>query len=817
MTSFFRDLAFAGRLLVKRPGFTLLILLVLVPGFAVNLAVFSFVKAVIFEALPFPHAERLTTIIGTVQRETTELRGLSYPDYLDLVEQTRSLEAFAAATSFSMNLTGEAVAQRVMVEFVTPEYFDALGVDAGRGRLFTEEENRLPVGEMVAVISDELWRNRYGGDPDLIGRPIRLDGREVMVIGVTREGFRGFEDDVELWVPLTSVSGLRRRPSAEFFTQRGVRFLRGFARLREGMSLSEAQEEMTTIARRLEDAYPDTNENRSAALESLDEHVLGELRPTLRMLWMIAGLVLLVVVANALNLLVVRLVDRRKEISLRAALGAGPGRIGRQLLAENLLLGLLAGGLGTLLGAFLVRLGARLNPIPLPGYTSPRLDLGVLGFALLLALLVGILLAILPVMQARRLDLNRVLRDATGGVTDGSRRSFFDPRRWLFVGEVALAVVVLVGASLIYQSFENQRAIDPGFDSENLVSLRLDLPSERYRGDAGIAFARRLGEEAEALPGVRSVGLSSDLPMAGGYRAIVVQVEDRLADDPEHRIRVYLHSVTPGFFETLGIPLLRGGIFESIDSEEEEALQVLVSQRLAEVGWPDSDPVGALLRLGRTSLSVVGVVGDVRYRHLVPDDEGGVDDPDIYLPLFERAPSSLALVARTETNAQTLVASVRDLVNRLEPDAPLYGVETMDQLLEEQTRVARVASLLFGLLGGLALIFATSGLYAVISYSVSQRTTEIGLRKALGSSRRGILARIVGEGLRLFAVGLVLGLALALGFHRVLASLLFGISPTDAGTYVWVAVFLLAVAAVSCLVPAFRAARLDPAVALKTG
>jgi len=815
MASFFHDGLHGVRLLAKRPGFTLLILLVLVPGIAVNLAVFTFVKAVIFESLPFPNAERLTTVFGTLESETTELRGLSYLDYLDWAEQSESIDVLAVGTSSPMNLSDGDTVERVMVEFTTPGYFDVLGVGARQGRLFTEEDNQLPRGAMIAAISDELWRTTFGGESDFIGRSIRLDGHELVVIGIASEGFRGFEDDVQIWVPLTTATVLLPNRPPEIFEQRGVRWLQGFARLSPGIELSEAQEEVTTIGRRLQENYPETNQDRSAVLRELDDYVLGDLRPTLRMLWVIAGLVLLIVIANALNLLLVRMIDRHKEIAVRAALGAGPVRISRQMLAENLALGLVAGGLGTLLGALLVRITAGLNPISLPGYTVPKIDLGVLGFALLLSLLLGALLGFLPALQARRLDLSQVLSQANASAVGGGRRVLFNPRHWLFVGEVAISVMVLIGASLVYQSFEKQRSIDPGFETERVVAARLELPAERKLGPAAIGFTRGLTEEAAALPGVSEIGIASDLPMDGGYSAIVLQVEDRLAEEPEHRMRVFRHHVSPGFFDALRIPLIRGEIFKKDGSENEGELDVVVSKKMAELAWPDRSPLGEILLLGPARLRVVGVVGDVRYRNLVPSFEGAPEDPDLYIPLFEMPAPRLVLLARTEMEPEALVSTLRDMVRDLEPGTSIHGVVTMGQVLKAQTSVARVASLLFGLLGGLALLFTSSGLYAVISYSVSRRTTEIGLRKALGANRRHVLTGVVAEGVKLFGIGLVLGIALAFVFHRVLASLLYGVSGTDLVTYLGVAVFLLAVAVLSCLVPAFRAAKLDPASALK--
>ena len=823
-----QDARLALRSLARRPVFAATAVTSLVLGFGATATVFAVFDATVLRPLPFAAPERLVAIAGTVVRDGVELRAVSYPDFLDW-RKARSLEAAAALDLEPLTWTGEAGAERLQGVRDTPDYCSVLGIAAAAGRLLRPEDDAPPQGLAVAVLAEGAARRLFGGTREALGATLPLDGVAFRVVGVLPAGFGGLDGEREVWIPLRS--SVRLDPGAAgMFEGRGERGLGVVARLAHSApdgspsggsaepALERAQEELDAISRALAERYPDTNRDRGARVTPLHQVLLDDAPRTSTALLAAVGLVWLIAWVNVANLLLVRIEERRSEVAVRSALGARPRRLAGQLVVEILVLAALAAPPTLLVASWGTRALASLAPVALPGYVEVALGLRGVAFVLGLVLVTGTLLGIAAARRALRGDLAAGVRgivatDGPGGAEGGG---LLRGRRVLVAAELAVAAVVLVGAGLLVRSFREQVTVDPGFSPRGLVAASLQLPELRYDGEAARTVARRLLEEAEALPGVREAALGSDVMLFSGYRATFIQVP--ALPEEERQVRAYYHRVSRGFFQAAGIPLLRGRTFSppSAAVEDDGPWEVVVSRALARRAWPGEDPVGQVIEIGdRPPIRVVGVAGDVRYRTLVPDPLGPPEDPDIYLPLEQSPPGRLALLVRHGPGAAPSAGQLRGVVASLDPALPVFDVLRMGEVVADQTALARFSAFLFSLFAVIAGALAVTGLYGVTAYAVARRRREVGIRIALGARRARVLGLFVGEGLAVALLGVAAGLAGAWAAGRLLEGLLYGVTPGDPATYAAVAAGLTVVALVATLLPARRATRVDPAPVLR--
>ncbi|HJR64074.1 MAG TPA: ABC transporter permease [Gemmatimonadaceae bacterium] len=805
--SFPQDIRFALRSLRRVPGFTVVALLTLALGIGANSAVFSVVNATLLRPLPFRDAERLVVVWENVRATTVERRSASYPDYLDWRAQTASFEELAAISGVDLTLSGMEEPELLVGEMVTPSYFPLLGVAPLLGRTFLVDSARFVEDARSVILGHGLWQRRFGGDPGVVGRVVTLNDQPYTVIGVARDGFRGVTADAQAWVAMAS-------DDSSSLTRRGNRGLTVIARLRPGITVARAQADMDAISSRLEAAYPETNSDRGAEVVDFRQDYFGDLRPALLVILAAVAFVLLIACANIANLLLARGAVRGKEIAIRSALGAGRGRIARQLLTESVLLSMLGGAAGVLVAVWAIPLLLAVAPLQLPPFVQIGVDGGVLAFTLLLSLVTGLVFGAVPAIEAaggNRIDLLREAGRSSGSVS-GRRRV----RTALVAAEVAIAVVLLIGAGLMLRSFQGLLGFNPGFRTENMLTLRLSLSPERYSTQAARSFHANLLQRVEALPSVTSAALASDIPLGGGYSAFTINIEGREPQPPYDGVRVFRHTASPGLFRALGTPLVAGREFTWQDVDT-IAPVVIVSQSLARRYWPGEDPIGKRLKRGRMDgpgvwHTVVGVVGDVKYRELL---EPGSADPDIYLPLPTYPARNTGMLVRTSGDPTAVVGTLRAEIASLDPGIPLWDIATMNDRASQQRSQARFSTLLLLGFAGLALVLSGIGIFGVISYSVAQRTHEMGVRLALGAGRRDVLGLIIKEGMAPALGGLLAGLVGALLLTRLMTGMLYQVSATDPATYAVVAVFLSTVALLATYVPGRRVTRVDPVIALR--
>jgi predicted permease len=809
LETLWHDLRFGARLLKKQPGFTLVAVLTLALGIGANTAIFTIVNGLLLRPLPYPEAERLAVVDTTMRRARVEVRATSYPDFVSWRDQNTVFEQIAARSSQSFSLLSGDEPERVSGELVSANYFSLLGVQAAYGRTFLPEEDRTPGTHRVALVGHGLWQRRFGGIPNLVGQPIQLSDGNYTVVGIMPEGFRGISDSAELWLPMMMVTAARETGDMQ---TRNQRWLATVARLKPGVTMAQAQAEMDTIARRLEQSFPDTNAYRGTLVTPLREWLFGNMQLMLWILLGAVGCVLLVACANVANLLLQRAATRRKETAIRLALGATPKRLTRQLLTESLLLALLGGALGVLAAYWSADILVALSPITFPSFVQLTPDVRVLGFSLLISLLTGVFFGLAPALQAAKPVLNEVLKDSGRGTAGGLGRSRLLGS--LVVSEIALALVLLVGAGLMIRSLQRLQAVEPGFESERLLTMRFSLPEQKYPREQIGGFTQQLRERLQALPGVAAVALSTDLPLSGNTSAGPIELEGSNAALAGGEIRMFRHRVTPEFFATLGIPLLKGRDFTADDHAQAPGV-VIISESLARRYWPDEDPLGKRLReegANNPWVTVVGVAADVKYRGL-PNNPNA--DPDVYFPLLQRPNNNLSLAVRTEAEPTNLTTAIRQELQKLDPNLPVFAVTTMAQQVARQTTQARFSTWLLGIFGALALLLAAVGIYSVMAYAVEQRKHEVGIRLAMGARVGDVLKLVLRQGMRLALWGVAVGLSAALALTQLMKGLLFGVAAIDPLTYTGIALLLTAVALLACLIPAWRATKVDPLLALR--
>ncbi|HKB09859.1 MAG TPA: ABC transporter permease [Vicinamibacterales bacterium] len=811
-----QDVRYALRTMRRSPGFTLVAVFALAVGIGGNTAIFSLLDAARTQALPYRDPERLVLLWGNVQRARVERRGTSYPDFADWRARSRSFDEMAAFAGQLMTLTGNDDPERINTEFVSAPYFSLLEVQPLVGRTFTAEEDDVAKPTALVVMSDGLWRRRFGGDPQIVGRTLTLccAARSYTVVGVMPPGFTGLTDAAELWVPFAMYA------PPDVMAQRGTRGFAALARLKRGVAREAAQHELDGISRQLEAEYPATNEKRGVEMSPLDVELVGAVRPALRTLMAAVAFVLLIACANVANLLLARSEARRREIAVRTALGAGRTRLLRQLITEGCVLT----GIGAVAGLVLARVAVAAliaqSPVTFPSFVTPGLDARVAGFTVAVSLLCGILVGLAPGLQARAVDLSGSLKESARG-SDGPRSQRV--RGSLVVAELSLAVVLLVGAGLMIRSVRNLAALDPGFDPSSVLTLHVSIPRGATPPAAAgaaapppppVIYGRALLERLRAIPGVTAAALGTDVPLDGNAAASFYAAEGQPPVTAQNMPRAYVHRVSPEFFGTLRIPLLAGRAFTDVD-QAQESTAVIVSDRVVKRFWPGQSAIGKRIKFGQISssapwLTITGVVGEVKYRGL-PDNPTA--DPDIYLPFADRN-QQVALAIRGSVPPASLVGPLRTAIRSADPTMPIYGVAPMDELIAGQTAQSRFTMWLMGVFAAAALMLAIVGIYGVMAYLVTQRTREIGIRLALGAERSDILRLVVGSGARLVAGGVAIGVVASFALQRLVASLLFGVTAADSASAIAVAV-LAAVALLACYVPAVRASRVNPLGALR--
>jgi putative ABC transport system permease protein len=804
MRTFWQDLRYGARMLLKSPGLACAALLAIALGVGANTTIFSVVNSVLLRPLPFAAPDQLVKVWTTDAARGRNDLPVSYLNFADWRSQSQSFEAMTAYSEASATLSGDGPPEQLKGVAVTADMFPVLGVGPLAGRPFTAEEEKAGSAPVV-VISHGLWQRRFGADPKAVGRQVTLDGRSTTIVGVMPPGFKFPLDaqNPELWAPLD--------PDSEVNQSRGSRYLSVVARLKEGATLRQAQAEMETVSRRLTEQYPTYNTGRGTRLITLYDDTVGEIRPALLVLLGAVGCVLLIACANVANLLLARAAGRHKEMALRTALGASRRRIVRQLLTESLLLAFLGGVAGLLLALWGVDVLVSFIPEGVPRAQEIAVDGRALGFTLGVSALTGVIFGLAPALQSSRLNLNESLKEGGRGSTDGLRRNRV--RSLLVVSEIALSLMLLIGAGLLIKSFKRLRDISPGFNPERVLTMSLSLPEAKYEEPERQAlFFQELDRRVAELPGVEVAGLVDPLPLSGDNKTTTFAIEGRPAPAPADRLSANVRTVDSEYLSAMGVPLIEGRGLTERDTKDAPPV-MLVNETLARRFFPGEEVLGkrATVYPFKTPAEIVGVVGDVKHRSL--DVESG---PEFYLSYRQAPQPFMYVVTRTSlAEPAALAPSVQGAVQQIDRDQPVADVKTMSQLVGETTAARRFNMLLLGIFALLALVLASVGIFGVMSYMVTQRTHEIGIRMALGASVSDVVRLIVGRGMTLVVVGVALGLVGAFVVTRVMKGLLYGVSATDPLTFVGVSLALSVVALAACLIPARRAARVDPMIALR--
>ena len=812
METLLQDLRYSLRLLARKPGFAVVAVLTLALGIGANTAVFSVVNAVLLRALPYAAPDRLMVVSEAIDNEP---RPISYPNFLDYRAENEVFEELAAHFPTVLTYTNAERAERVPSEVVSENYFPLLGVAPVQGRAFLPEENAAPASGPVVILSYGCWQNRFGSDPAILGRVLKINDADYTVIGVAPEGFRGFSSEAEMWVPISMYHTLWPQTAQfNFPANRDVHFHRVLGRLKPGVTRERAQADMQTIAARLEQAYPKENANRGALVVPAQERLVGGVRAALFVLLGAVAFVLLIACANVASLMLARAAARTREIAIRRALGAGRWRLIRQLLTESTVVALIGGGAGLLVAVWGVDLLVSILPISLPKFAAASIDRGVLVFTLTISVLTGLILGLVPALQASKLDLRESLKDggrSLGGSIKGRRT-----RSSLIVTEMALALVLMIGAGLMLKSFRQMQTVETGFDPDRLLTMRFDVPN-KYQGAERLTVGQRLIERLETLPGIESVAITFTDPFLWDGLNRGYTVEGLPADPPGVQDSTYFHDISPNYFQTMRIPFISGRDFATTDDDKAPRVAI-VSRAFARRYWPGGEAVGKRIKYGPADsnqpwMTVVGVVDNVKFVNLRHDLDAF---PVVYAPLLQsQVVINLNVIARARGNPAGMTATIRDEIQRFDSAMPVYNIATMQERLSDQADETRSYTLLMGLFAALALLLSVVGIYGVMSYMVTERTREIGIRMALGASRGDVLRLVITQGMALAVSGIVIGLGGAFALTRFMESLLYGVSATDTATFAALSLALAGVAALASYIPARRATRVDPMVALR--
>ena len=800
-----QDLRYGFRTLWKNPGFTTIAVIALALGIGANSAIFSVVNSVLLRPLPYSAPERLVMVWEEATKHGYPRDTPAAANYLDWRNQNHVFEDMGAVADQSVNLTGAGDPERIEGSRANASVFSVLGLSPQLGRAFTTEEDQ-PGANNVVILSDRLWKRRFGADSGIIGKQITLSGQSHTVVGVMPQQFQFPSQDIELWVPMAFTS--------QQAASRGSHYLEVVARLKPGVSVAQAQAEMNTIATRLQQQYPQQNTDLGAVVVPLHEHVVGDVRPALLILLGAVGLVLLIACANVANLLLARAAVRQKEIAVRVAFGASRWRLIRQFLTESILLAAIGGVVGLLLSIAGIALLTRFIPPNISQVKAITLDARVLSFTLLVSLVTGVIFGLIPALQASMFNPNETLKEGGRDSSAGSRGNRI--RGLLVIAEVAVSLVLLIGAGLLINSFLRLRSVDPGFKSDNLLTMKIVLPNQKYPDLARrSAFYTNLIERVEALPGVKSAAVTTNLPLYRQGNSVGVEIEGRPAPPPGQEIIIATRVVSQNYLSTMGIPLLKGRQFGPEETAKMPGA-VIINEAMAKRYWPGEDPIGKRLTPGRNAspddwFQIVAIAQDVRQFELTADPK-----PQMYLPYVQAdflAPRDL--VVKTEVDPIALAGTVRKAVWDIDKDQPVSDIRTMEEIASESVARQRFSTLLLTIFAAVALVLAAVGIYGVMSYSVTQRRSEIGIRMALGAQKTDVLKLTVGQGLKLVLIGVGFGLAGAFALTRLMASLLFGVGATDPGTFVIISLVLISVALLANYIPARRATKVDPLTALR--
>ena len=807
MNALLLDIRYGLRMLRRSPGFTFVAVLSLALGIGANTAIFSLVNAVLLRPLPFPVPDRLVMVWEDATFAGFPRNTPAPANYVDWKRQNQVFEGMAALSWNQFTLLQDGEPEKVTAYSVTADFFPLLGVEPALGRNFVPEEDAEGANKVV-ILSHRTWHQRFGGQQSILGSEILLNDEKHTVVGVMPSGFQFLERYIACWVPM--------RLSAEESANRGAHYLTVIARMKSGLSLDQANADLQTIQEGIARDYPNQAQNLGAFAISLREQMAGDLNRPLIVLLVAVGFVLLIACANIANLLLARAANRAKEIAVRTALGGGRMRIVRQLMTESVLLAGAGGAVGLLFAVWSFGFLQQLVPSQMALSTTLTIDLPILGYALAVSLLTGVIFGLAPAVQASRIDLNEVLKK--GGRSTGAHTGGNLLRSVMVVAEVALALVLLVGAGLLIQTFYQLRNQYSGLRPENVLTLRTGLARNRYdEHHKRVSFYSQVLERVKSLPGVISAGYTTSVPLEwkGGTSGFVTEgnlPEQGLSYDANHR------NVSADYLQTLGIPLLQGRYFDRSDNAKSQPVAI-VNETMARQYWPDQSPLGKRFKIGdpdseRPWLSVVGVVGDVR--------QMGIDVPvkaEMYLP-YQQVPyyawfAPRDLVIRSSGDPMSLVSAVRSEVRVVDPLQPVSNIRTMEEILGEETTPRRLSMTLLATFAGLALLLAAIGIYGVLSYFVVQYTPEIGIRLALGAQTSHVLGLVLRRGMTLVVLGVAIGLIASLVLTRWMSSLLYGVSASDPATFGLIALMLTVVALLACYIPARRAAKVDPLVALR--
>jgi putative ABC transport system permease protein len=800
------DLRYALRILAKSPAFTFVAVLTLGLAIGANSAIFSVVNAVLLRPLPYPHAEQLVRVFG--KQPQLDLAPNSPANFLEWHDENKVFERIGTYVGQGFNLLGGDQPERVIGARVSADVLPLLGMQPSLGRVFTNDEDQEGRAQVV-ILSHDFWRRRFGGNPNTVGQTITLNDKPYTVVGVMPAGFAFPSTRTQAWVPMAFSAAERKT--------RDTNYIDVIARLKPGVSLEQARANMDAVARSQAERYPKTNVGVGVTVVSLQEHIVGDVRPMLVVLLGAVAFILLIACANVANLLLARAASRQREMSIRGALGASRSRVVRLLLTESVLLAIVGGAVGLLLAIWSLDLLVSLKPANLPRLAEIGVNRTVFLFTLGVSVFTGLLFGVVPALQVSRLDLNEGLKESTRGGTDSPRRHRM--RALLVVSEVALSLVLLVGAGLMIRSFSRLLAVDPGFKADHVLTAFVSLPQSKYpKHEEQTAFFDRLLERLRNLPGVTAAGLVTDIPLYGGS-STGFDIEGRPEAAPGTRAMSDYRLISSDYFAAMGMRLAKGRVFSRHDNETAPGV-VIINETLAARFFAGEDPIGRRLDLSgdpKDLREIVGVVGDVRNYGLDAEVK-----PEVYVPFLQSAPSYLAsvvsapvIVVRSAMEASALGSAVREQVQALDKDQPVSEIKTMEWYLADSMAQRRFNMFLLGAFAGLALVLAAVGIYGVIAYTVTQRTHEMGIRIALGAKGGDILRLVFSNAMATTLTGIALGLAAAFALTRLLRSLLYQVSPTDPLIFAAIPLLLLTVAIIATYLPARRAMKVDPITALR--
>ena len=812
MDTFWQDIRYGVRMLLKAPSVSIVATIALALGIGANTAIFSVVNAVLLRPLPFPDSDSLVAVFETDVQRGQQRGSYSYPNFLDLRAQNKSFERLASYHSGDFIMTGRGDPALLQGSVVSADLFPLLGIAPALGRGFLPQEDKLTDSGRVVVLSQQLFQRRFNSDPNVLNQQITLDGKSYAVVGVMPGSleFPIQNEPVDLWTTMADDDSGSEPISA----QRGAHFLGLIGRLKSGVSKEQAQAEMNTIATRLEQQYPDTNTRKGIRLESALSALVGDIRPALLILLGAVACVLLIACANVANLLLARAMTRHKEMAIRSALGASRIRVARQLLTESVLLSLAGGALGLLLAVWWSDLLVALGKEDIPRAVHVGVDGRVLGFTLLVSILTGLIFGVAPAIHSSRTDLTESLKEGGRGSGDGARRNRV--RNLLVMGELAIAVVLLVGAGLLIQSLWRLQHVSSGFQPQNVLTFNVALPDVRYNSDKQGQFYHDLASRIESLPGVQSASTILPLPLSGDRFSISFQIDGRPVARKDEPSADFFAADT-GYFHAMGIPIINGRDFDERDQHKSTPV-IIITEAFARQYFPNENPIGKRIQPGistyenekKVMREIVGVVGDIRNRSLNTEAK-----PAYYVPQTQVPFTQMIVVVRTSGDPHSLISAVTKEVGAADKELPVFGIKTMEEYLAASVAAPRFNTTLLSIFAGVALILTVVGLYGVMSYSVAQRTSEIGIRMALGAQTRDVLSLIVMQGLKMVLIGTAIGIVSAIALMRLISSLLFGVTTKDPLTFAAVAFVLAIVALVACYIPARRAARVDPIEALR--